>query len=583
MTTPADILTGALGGGTGMAPGSYGDREHWALDYAKHGYRVLPVWWITEHGHCACPSGAGCGKKAGKHPIPSDWSKIATTDEVQIRDWWRRWPLANIALLMGNGVCAVDIDNEYALEELNSRGLATETPTQRTGGGGYHRLFKWTGKKLRNAVRFMEGADIRTDGGIIIAEPSTNLKGAYSWDGDRHPFEIPLAELPAWVADLCAVENRVVKPPLNLSELWSGIPEGARNGRLFSYACRMRREKRPDLEILAVCLELARRCSPPLSDAEVTLIVASSGRYAEKRDDDGLVCVDVYPEFLSLDLVPKVEIISPWLREKDIAMIHAWRGIGKTWVTLSLACSLTTGTPFLKWTVPEPRGVLLIDGEMPAWDLRKRMAALLKTQGKEPLAPFKLICHDLQERGIPSLDTSAGQDYIERHLEGVSVVIIDNISTLFRFGEENESSSWNPAQVWLLKLRHMGITVVLVHHSGKGGSQRGTSKREDILDSVLCLRRPADYRSENGARFEVHFEKARGISGNAIESFEVQLELDNRTGATWLISTLAGSRDSQIVEMVGLGLAQRTIAQEIGVNQSSVARAIRRLKKEGRI
>ena len=53
-----------------------------------------------------------------------------------------------------------------------------------------------------------------------------------------------------------------------------------------------------------------------------------------------------------------------------------------------------------------------------------------------------------------------------------------------------------------------------VHHANKNGMQRGTSKREDVLDTVIVLKRPADYTPEHGARFEVHFEKSRGFFGS---------------------------------------------------------------------
>lgn len=54
---------------------------------------------------------------------------------------------------------------------------------------------------------------------------------------------------------------------------------------------------------------------------------------------------------------------------------------------------------------------------------------------------------------------------------------------------------------------------MFIHHAGKSGAQRGTSKREDVLDTVVALKRPGDYVTSQGARFEVHFEKARGIFG----------------------------------------------------------------------
>ena len=48
-------------------------------------------------------------------------------------------------------------------------------------------------------------------------------------------------------------------------------------------------------------------------------------------------------------------------------------------------------------------------------------------------------------------------------------------------------------QAWLLELRRRGMTVLLIHHAGKSGDQRGTSAREDIMDTVISLRRPREY------------------------------------------------------------------------------------------
>jgi hypothetical protein len=60
-------------------------------------------------------------------------------------------------------------------------------------------------------------------------------------------------------------------------------------------------------------------------------------------------------------------------------------------------------------------------------------------------------------------------------------------------GRENEAESWLPVQQWALSLRRRGISVLLDHHAGRNGEQRETSKREDVLDTMLTLRHPADY------------------------------------------------------------------------------------------
>ena len=83
-----------------------------------------------------------------------------------------------------------------------------------------------------------------------------------------------------------------------------------------------------------------------------------------------------------------------------------------------------------------------------------------------------------------------------------------------------------------MRLRRRGVSVLIVHHAGKGGQQRGTSRREDVLDTSISLRRPDDYIPTEGARFEVHLEKARGVHGEAAKPFEAKLEVRDKA-AIW--------------------------------------------------
>src|SRR5262249_11626599 len=146
-------------------------------------------------------------------------------------------------------------------------------------------------------------------------------------------------------------------------------------------------------------------------------------------------------------------------------------------------------------------------------------------------------------------------------------------------GRENEAESWLPVQAWLLKLRREGRAVIIVHHAGKGKSQRGTSRREDILDVVLNLRAPSDYEPSEGARLEVHFEKARGLSGKDTEQFEAKLE--TRDGkALWAIRELEDARGAEILELSKDGMSVRAIARELGMSKSAVQRALVRGKTQ---
>jgi putative DNA primase/helicase len=60
-------------------------------------------------------------------------------------------------------------------------------------------------------------------------------------------------------------------------------------------------------------------------------------------------------------------------------------------------------------------------------------------------------------------------------------ILVDNLSTLCPGVKENESDSWVPVQRWALAQRRAGKSVLFVHHAGKSGTQRETSRKEDVL------------------------------------------------------------------------------------------------------
>ena len=153
--------------------------------------------------------------------------------------------------------------------------------------------------------------------------------------------------------------------------------------------------------------------------------------------------------------------------------------------------------------------------------------------------------------------------------------MLDNLSSLTAVIRDNDAESWNPIQEWLLRLRRRGVSVLIVHHAGKGGEQRGTSRREDVLDTSISLRRPSDYVPTEGARFEVHFEKARGIHGERAKPFEVRLEI--RDGAMLLDHPRdRGWKPARVKALLDDDMSIRDIADETGLSKSTV----HRLKKQ---
>jgi putative DNA primase/helicase len=286
-------------------------------------------------------------------------------------------------------------------------------------------------------------------------------------------------------------------------------------------------------------------------------------------------------EFLKLPLPPPRMILEPWLPEKGLAMIYSPRGVGKTLLGLSAAYAIAVGATFLGFNAPEPRRVLYIDGEMPARTMQERLSAIAKGFNRQPPDDgyFRFLSADICEFGLPDLATAEGQALIDAEVRDAEVVFVDNISTLVRSGKENEAEAWLPVQGWCLSHRRAGRSVELLHHAGKGGGQRGTSRREDVLDTVIALRRPADYSPQQGARFEVHFEKSRGFHGDAAQPFEAQYEVREGAGV-WTRKALTDAKVTRVADALNDGMSIREAAEHLGMHRSKVDRLKRKAAEQ---
>jgi putative DNA primase/helicase len=117
-----------------------------AEEFAASGFQIVPLH-NPGTGGCSCTAGARC-ESTGKHPRIREWPERATTDRATIREWFRRWPLANIGIATGRESGAVVVEGD-----LKSGGPETiarwqhengpiETLMARSGGGGTHFYFQ---------------------------------------------------------------------------------------------------------------------------------------------------------------------------------------------------------------------------------------------------------------------------------------------------------------------------------------------------------------------------------------------------------------------------------------------------------
>jgi putative DNA primase/helicase len=202
-------------------------------------------------------------------------------------------------------------------------------------------------------------------------------------------------------------------------------------------------------------------------------------------------------EVIAMAVPPREHLLGPWLDTGSLAMTHAPRGDGKTLLMMSVAYAVASGQPLLDWECERPVRVLYVDGELPTTVLQERLKSL------GPITPnLMVLSRDIMlrqnEMTLPDLGEPAGRKFLDKIIERerIDFVILDSLSTLIRSGIENDAESWAPIQDWLLNHRFANRTIMLVHHEGRSGHARGTSKREDALDTIVKLKGRDDLRHD---------------------------------------------------------------------------------------
>jgi len=320
------------------------------------------------------------------------------------------------------------------------------------------------------------------------------------------------------------------------------------------------------------------RCGPLVA----RLVTEMAGGRLPERNQQALRALNA-GDLVNHHLPELQPILLPWLFEKNLCMVHAKRGVGKTHMALAVAFAVASGGTFLSYRAPKPRGVLYLDGEMPAQLMQQRLRELMGTQGESPDL-LRIVTPDMQDRSMPDLGTVAGQREIDSLVDGdTALIVVDNLSCLVRSGgAENESESWSAISEWGLSHRRAGRAVLFIHHSGKSGAQRGTSKREDLLDVVIALKHPSDYGEQDGAVFDINFEKARSLRGDSVAPIEARLVTLPNGQQEW---TWRAVEDVTRKTVAGLwnggALTLMDVSRELGMNKSSVHRQLAALMTEG--
>lgn len=273
-------------------------------------------------------------------------------------------------------------------------------------------------------------------------------------------------------------------------------------------------------------------------------------------------------------------LLRPWLEKSSLCMVHAARGSGKTWFCGSMAVAIASGQSFLGWTADRQAKVLYVDGEMG----RQRMQSRLGKLGPCPLRLWLLMPDQFRTRdqSMPDIATLEGQKFLDKVIEdnGIEVIILDSLTALVRSGVENEAESWLPIQSWALNHRWRGRTVIFVHHDNRLGKPRGSSKREDVLDTMIGLKARNDLAGDDESVFEQSFTKSRSFFGADAKPRIIRLSMvSDRVKWSWEEPL---DQHDRIRRMLDKGFKQVEIAKRLDLTTGRISQIVRDIRMRGK-
>lgn len=139
-----------------------------ALDYAAHGWPIFPL------------------KPGGRMALEANGAAAATTNVLQIEQWWSHWPAANIGLDCGRaGVVAIELNTgQGGMTTWAALNLSARTSTCRSSTGFVLIYAMPVGHKPMhsNGGALGPGVTVRAAGEHVVLPPSV-LKhgGAVPW------------------------------------------------------------------------------------------------------------------------------------------------------------------------------------------------------------------------------------------------------------------------------------------------------------------------------------------------------------------------------------------------------------------
>ena len=378
-------------------------------------------------------------------------------------------------------------------------------------------------------------------------------------------------------------------PPANEKAL-SGrfVPEGKRNATLVSLAGSLRNQGANE-EALVIVLQAMNKgcCQPPLSDTEVRQICKSAGNWTPgisgKASSGQTMIVKNVASLMSEEL-PTPSWAIPTLLPEGVSLLAGKPKMGKSWLALSLAISISHGQDALGKLPTNQGSALYLGLEDNEQRICSRVGKLLQGATTPDALFWAGFCTPLTMGGLTDLEAwiaSANQPRL---------IVIDTLARVRAVNGNSNGNVYADDYAAIIPLKSLAeqyhLSILLIHHLRKSGASdpmdeiSGSTGLTGATDCNMVLQR------ERGQKKAVLH-----ITGRDVEDQALNLSFDEQTGR-WSISNTSSNEKnlSPVRESILSLFAQKDhplgpseIAEALGTDTHTVRQRLIHMKKSGLI
>jgi len=503
-----------------------------ALEYAAQGWPVFPC-------------------NATKNPLNAGGFLNATTNPETIREWWERWPAANIGFSPGSvGMMVVDIDPGAKMEEIHAAvgGLPDTGLRATTPRGGSHRYYALAeGEEVPPSThKIARNVDVRSSGSYVLLPPSyvvdrsKGIDGPYTWDNWPQPKPAYRTQgmvkaagekrdrssnADRWIIDPDLPENIRAAVEYLTSERCRPAIEGQGGDKMTYDTAAMMRSfgLSPETALRLLDEVYSAKCYPPWDYDALQVKVTNAYEYATSapgnmtpayaravtaalfkpvsRDTTTGGTERIAGRYRFVDREGIEEIAEPqWLVPNLLpvgghAMLVASPRSFKTFLALDIAASVATGSgegDGRVWPdIPQPGPVIYALGEgRSGAKLRIRAWEKRHNEGRK-LKDFYLVDPVPLVAAGPE-DWQQFIDEARRAHEDYALIVLDTVSRAMQGLNENaQQDATKLTQLVSILQAELGAAVLLLAHTpqGNAGRKAGSYTFDGDADTILIASR----------------------------------------------------------------------------------------------